>query len=270
MICSRCTREIPDGSKFCGLCGGKQGDAAAETLVGPGAASTIAGAQAMVGGQAPSEVIAGGRRFAALSAGPAARPPVITTPPAGIVIDTLSEGVPAGAIAALIAARRPPADAGSTPSAMSATLLGSPALPRAHIDARSAATEPDRPAMGAVASQLQPGKAAPTIDTVPKGDWLIASDTVESLAPAPADLMDQAIPSLGPTPTDLLDATAAKLPAAAPDLAVAAATDTPAEPDHEGVAPASEDAITMKRPRRVRPSVSTMASVIVDSEFDLE
>lgn len=294
MKCSRCAREIPDGSRFCGLCGGKQTsadetDPKAQTLVGAGAASTLAArgrAATLVGGLA-SEVVAGGRRFAALSAGPAAvslpRPtqpgaaPTSLAPDdaASAVTDTLSEGVPAGAMAALLAARRAkpaantkaldaqapvaappahtaadastpadrPAPGRARPRGPAATLVGSPALSRSLL-APDPQTEPDRPA-------VELADEAPATD-----------ETAESLPPAPADLL-QTEPALAAARAGAIDQTEQSLPPAAADL-VAQLSDPPA------AAPIDDAVLTLKRRRRVRPVVTSMPSVIVDSEFGRE
>ena len=296
MKCSRCAREIPDGSRFCGLCGGKQDDPKADPAAGSASAAlALRGrAQTLIGGIMPSDVVAGGRRFAALSAGPASAPPRDAAPPVGAqaVTDTLSEDVPAGALAALLAARRPltapkttqktaPISATKDPAlparSPAATLVGAPLnLPRSVMPRSPEATQPDRLAVDQADNQgaARLDKAAsnaPAGDAVtsPERPFLVRGDaTAERLSPAPADLIDQTVPSLRAASVSLTDKTEQSLPPAAADLV--AAIDGAADAVSDADASASHGAATMKRPRRVRPIVSAMPSVIVDSEFDRE
>lgn len=103
MRCMTCQGDIPDGSRFCGLCGAKQERPAhAETLVAGGGRAQRSATRTLISGPGPREEIvsSGGHRFAALSVGPS---PLAPEPE---VTDTLAEGVPAGALAGLLAARR--------------------------------------------------------------------------------------------------------------------------------------------------------------------
>lgn len=254
MRCSRCAKEIPDGSVFCGLCGAKQ-IALGQTLVGT--AERLHRAQTLLGGPATGDVMGGGRRFAALSAAPQSAPPPDSTPPDSAPppgpADTLAEGVPTGAMAGLLAARSstpstptpstptPSTPTPSTPTPspepdLKSTLLGAPALTRAQIDAARLgdATEKAMPALR-VTHPL--GTRSGPEETTPNQPSITPSSPPAEAAP------NVEAPSLEPQ----------------------------AEPEQTAEVPPPKRQVEVRsstRPAHVEPT--EQPSVIVDSTFDRE
>lgn len=274
MRCSRCAKEIPDGSRFCGLCGGKQ-TVMSQTLVGT--AERFGRAQTLFGGPVRGEVIGGGRRFAALSAAPQpssppppSSPPAAADTPAASPADTLAEGVPSAAMAALLTARKAP-----TPSNLNSTLLGTPAITRGQLKAERTssehdgrATEKDIPALvqasastEAAAIETSPADTAKDAPAAVRSDDLTAGSAEPKAAkPAAPDLstVDPPGESADPVPSDLV----ATQPATPAVKAIRASE--PSVPPPKRI-PASSVPV---RPVRVeRPAEP---SVIVDSEFGRE
>lgn len=263
MRCSRCAKEIPDGSVFCGLCGAKQ-ITLGQTLVGT--AERLHRAQTLLGGPATGDVMGGGRRFAALSAAPRSAPPPDSTPPPASTppgpADTFAEGVPTGAMAGLLAARSPtpstptpstPTPSTRTPSAkpdLKSTLLGAPALTRAQIDAARLgdATEKAMPALRVthpLSTRSGPEETTPNQPSI-----------------APSSPPAEAAPS-GEAPSE---APSGEAPSGeAPNL------EPQAEPEQTTEVPPPKRQVEVRsstRPAHVEPT--QQPSVIVDSTFDRE
>lgn len=234
MRCWSCQGEIADGSRFCGLCGSKQDrPQPSQTLAGAGARAKRSAMRTLVSGPGPAReeiVSSGGHRFAALSAGPApAAAPEVT--------ETLSEGVPAGALAGLLSARRTPSAGGV--AAPQATLFGQ--APRQHPAALETqplasttptieATQPDRPAA--------------------------------SVPPAAVDATDREQPAVAPVTDDRLS-TAPDRPASRP-----VAPAPPAKLAREFTA-APAVTVVPRSSAHLDPQAN-MPSVIVDSQLDRE
>lgn len=244
MRCWSCHGEIPEGSRFCGLCGSKQDKKILrQTVVGPGGKALRSRTQTLVSTPgAPEEIVSsGGHRFAALSAapGPAALPEDDIT-------ETLSEGVPAGALAGLLAARRD---------------RGDPKRPR-----RSTTLDQDPPEAAAAHAARLAAQA-----TQPRFDPTATTPQRAHAASAPPEATAPDRPAVTPAPSPRPEADTTPEADGLPDQpADAAAASDPGAHTQQGMPAATVLPVRVERVQRVERAVEAMPSVIVDSQFSRE